>query len=254
MESCLYEGRVRHARLAPRRHAFSKRLMMLYLDLDEIDAVIDAVPLLRRGRFGWASFERSDHLGSAIRPLVDCVRELVLERTGRRPEGPIRLLTHPRHLGLAFNPVSVYYCFEADGRRLDTVVAEVNNTPWGERYCYVVPAAPRDGSVVVREPKDFHVSPFMPMDQVYEWQVGVPGEGLGLVISALAEPAMADGPVFVAELEMERRRLTDLSTWFRFPAMTAQVVVGIYAQALRLWLKRIPFHAHPRERALETPT
>ncbi len=113
MESCLYEGRVHHQRLGPKAHRFSKRLLMVYLDLGELESALRATPFLRVGRIGWSSFLRSDHLGDPARPLGDCVRDLVEDRTGRRPEGPIRLLTNPRHFGFAFNPVSFFFCFEA---------------------------------------------------------------------------------------------------------------------------------------------
>ena len=137
--SALYEGRIRHRRFAVRNREFSHRIAMAYLDLDELPGLLGG--RLVRSRPGLVRFRRRDYLGDPAVPLADAVRALVAERTGRAPEGPIRLLTHLRTLGHCFNPVSFYYCFAADGETLEAVVAEVTNTPWGERHAYVRRAA-----------------------------------------------------------------------------------------------------------------
>ena len=124
------------------------RLFMLYLDLDELPALFDGYRLASaRGR-SLAEFRRADHLGDPRRPLADEVRALVAARSGTAPAGPIRLLTNLRYLGHAFNPVCFYYCFDAAGERVEAVVAEVTNTPWGECHAYVLepdPARSRPG-------------------------------------------------------------------------------------------------------------
>lgn len=144
MQSCLYEGTVRHRRLTPVAHQFRQSLFLMYLDLDELPTLFRERWLWSCERFNVATFRRRDHFGDTAVPLSESVRALVEARTGRRPLGPIRLLTHLRYFGYCFNPLSVYFCFDPEDEHLEAVVAEVSNTPWGERHCYVLPATGSD--------------------------------------------------------------------------------------------------------------
>lgn len=247
MESCLYEGWVRHRRFAPRPHAFNYRLYMLWLDLDELDRVFAGRWLWSVDRANLASFSRADHLGDPVLPLSAAVRLEVERQTGRRPNGPIRLLTHPRYFGYGFNPVSFYYCYADNGRDIDAIVAEVSNTPWHERHVYVLPMSANLGSstrVRFKTAKTFHVSPFLPMNLDYHWRLTLPGRNL----LAHLEDIDAGSPVFDATLNLRRRPLTGVNlarALVRFPFMTGQVAFGIYWQALRLWLNGTPIFDHP---------
>jgi DUF1365 family protein len=219
---------------------------MLYLDLDELPALL-ARPWLRRwAQAGVIGFRRADYLGEPHQPLADAVRQAVADRTGERPRGPIRMLTHLRQFGYSFNPVTFYYCFDA-ADRLDAVVAEVTNTPWGERHAYVLEAARNLGSPDkqhYRFGKTFHVSPFMDMQCDYDWRVTNPGSSLVVHM----ENHTAAGRLFDATLSLRRRELSSAAlarTLVAHPFMTARVSGAIYLQAARLWLKRTPFVPHP---------
>ncbi len=250
MHSALYRGWLDHRRLAPRRHAFRYRLFMAYLDLAELDEVFRGRWLWSTRRAALARFDRRDHLGDPSQPLHEAVRALVAERTGHRPEGPIRLLTQLRILGYVFNPVSFYYCFDAAGQALDTVVAEVNNTPWGERHCYVLrQETPGAEPLRAHSAKAMHVSPFHPMALRYDWCLHAPAEALAVHMTLRpTAPAAASAPVFGATLALRRVPIGAGSlagTLLRFPWMTAQTIAAIHWEALRLWLKRVPVHDHP---------
>lgn len=248
MHSALYLGQVRHRRLQPRRHSFRYPLFFAYLDLAELPTVFARRWLWSVGRGNLASFRREDHLGDPAVPLEQAVRELVAAESGQRPEGPIRVLTHLRYFGYCFNPVSFYYCFDRADTEVETIVAEVNNTPWGERHCYVLPvaAARRQAARAWhwQFDKRFHVSPFMPMDLAYDWHFAAPDREL----SVHMDVAQEGRKLFDATLQLRRRPLTSGNmalALLRFPLLTLRVIVAIHWQALRLWLKRVPVHTHP---------
>lgn len=250
MNSCLYVGQVRHRRFKPREHAFNYGLFMLYLDLDELPTLFDRYWFWSDRHPTIARFRRSDHLGDAATPLGTAARDLVEQRTGRRPDGPIRLLTHLAYFGYRFNPVSFYYCFEADGHTVQAIIAEINNTPWGEQYCYVLDTRQSRLSHSVSRhtlKKEFHVSPFMPMDIEYDWRFSRPEQRLVVHMQSYRQAQK----VFDATLKLQQR---PINSWqlsrvlCLYPLMTLKVVGAIYFEALRLWLKKIPFFTHPETR------
>ena len=250
MHSCIYEGRVSHRRLTPARHAFRYRLFFMYLDLAELDQVFTGRWLWSSRRPALAWFRREDHLGDPARPLADCVRDLVASRLGFRPAGPVRLLTQLRYFGYVINPVSFYYCFDAADARLEAVVAEVHNTPWGERHCYTLDGRdrPAEARLETTHSKEFHVSPFMGMEMQYRFRLTRPDRRL--VVQMASEERGTK--MFSAVLQLERREATPwrlAGALMRYPAMTLQVLAAIYWQALRLWCKGCRYHPHPGGRS-----
>lgn len=231
-----------------------------------------------------AWFRRSDHFGPPDQPLSEYVRSRVQEEGHCRPE-KVFLLTNLRYFGFVFNPVSFYFCLNAEDH-LETLVAEVTNTPWNETHTYVIPAdqiqSPTQADRPVVVPKSFHVSPFMPMEQSYQWRVGLQKERLELEILsrplgkcenrevgariadsdtiAVGNPACADEggaaisvgpdvpPCFRAGLQLEAREMSVGNRWFyllMYPLLTVRIVMLIYWQALKLWWKGVAYVPHP---------
>lgn len=247
MHSALYTGQLRHRRFAPRAHQFSYRLFMMYVDLAELDQIF-------RGRWLWSArrpapawLRRADYIGDPRLSIDTVVRDRVAAQSGMRPTGPIRMLTHLRHFGIGFNPVTFYYCFDAADTRVESIVAEITNTPWKERHAYVLTdpmAETRTRVLRYRFAKTFHVSPFMPMEMQYDWRFGTPGKCLTVNM----QNHQHGERLFDATLDLSRREIGAAAlarALVAFPFMTATVLAGIYTQALKLWIKRIPFHAHP---------
>lgn len=253
MKSRIYEGRIRHRRFHPKGHEFTYSMFLMYLDLAELPEVFGRHPLWSATRPAPARFRRKDYLGDPEIPLDMAVRDLVEERTGGRPTGPIRLLTHLRYFGKSFNPVSFYYCFAEDDGPLETIVAEVTNTPWGERHAYVLDRRQDVGNgrtLRFQVGKEFHVSPFMPMEQSYDWRFSVPGRRLAVQM----ENFEAGQKLFDATLTLSERPITPgqlTRSILKFPFLTLRIVAAIYWQALRLKWKKVPFHAHPKHRLTE---
>jgi DUF1365 family protein len=261
--SAVYEGWVRHRRFEPVEHSFRYPLFLMYLDLDELPSVLDPFPLFSARRRAPAHFQRSDYMGDPDRPLAECARDAVEAETGSRPAGPVRLLANLRYLGHVFNPVSFYYCFDAAGERVDAVVADVNNIPWGERHPYVLARGSRGGAVLTDElDKTLHVSPLMGMDQTYAFRASEPSERLGIHIESRPQRVdpppggqdvarVAGGRVFDATLSLQRHELSCArlaGMLARYPALSLQTIAKIYAQSLRLKLKGARYFPHPEGR------
>lgn len=233
--SAIYEGTIRHRRTAEKDHAFTYRVAMTYLDLSEIETALDG--RLAKPGFGPLRFRRSDFYGDPSIPLDDAIRAFA------GTEGPVRLLTHLRSFGHCFNPASFYYCFAADGTTLEAVVAEVTNTPWGEKRAYVMPRNAR-GQLGGSFAKKLHVSPFFGMDQTYSWRAREPDDSLFLHM----ENNEAGKRVFDATLRLERKPLdarTVRRISLRYPAASRRMLVLIYAHAVLLKLKGVKVKPHP---------
>ena len=251
MNSCLYEGTIRHRRFRPIVNSFRYRLFFMYLDLDEMDIVSKVHPLWSIQRRNFASFYREDHLGDPNTALKKAVCEEVKRQIGKEPNGPIRLMTHFRYFGYVFNPVSFYFCYNASDTDVETIIAEVHNTPWGEEHVYVMGQGtnehPFKGWRRHRFGKAFHVSPFMDMHLDYDWRFRLPGSEMNAHV-LLTEKG---NHLFDASLSLKRRKLSKQAfnrALFLYPFMTGKVIAMIHWQALRLYLKGAPFFVHPKKR------
>lgn len=243
--SALYAGTVMHRRLRPRPHALRYRVFSLLLDIDEL-AALDR-------RLRWFSVDRFNLFSLHVRDYGDgsgdSLREQAEQRlraAGLAAGGPIRLLTMPRILGYAFNPLNVWFC-HAPGGALQALIYEVNNT-FGERHSYLIPVADAQAPVVEQHcEKRMYVSPFLPMDLRYRFRIEPPAAALSVGIGV----DDSEGPLLFARLQARRRELGDaalLRVFLTHPLLTLKVIGGIHWEALWLWLKRIPLQ--PRQPAV----
>ena len=253
MNSCIYQGSVRHRRFSPARLEFRYSLFLMYLDLDELPSLFRDRWLWSADDFNVAWFRRRDHMGDPDVPLKQAVCNLVEQQTGVRPEGRVCLLTHLRYFGYCFNPVSFYFCFDRSGQTVRTIVAEVNNTPWGEQHCYVLDESrnmPAGKHNRYGLQKAFHVSPFMPMDVIYDWRFTQPQDRLAVHM----ENYRGGHKFFDATMSLHRTALnprTLSNVLMKYPLMTVKVIAAIYYQAARLWWRKVPFYAHPKKQKRE---
>ena len=216
---------------------------MVYIDLDELDGVFDKRWFWSSKRTAIARLKREDYIGDSSVSIKHAVNKRVLEETGDEIEGPVRILTHLRYFGYVFNPVTFYYCFDKTDTYVKTIVAEITNTPWKERHSYVLNVKDMDEKLQFYFSKEFHVSPFMQMEMQYDWRFTQPGEKLNVhMINMDKEKKMFD-----ATLQLNRKEISSFQcarVLMLFPLMTLKVITGIYWQALKLFLKKVPVYDH----------
>lgn len=248
-EARLFVGHVMHLRLRPRKHQFRYRVFCCWLDIDRLEETASSRRLFALDRFGLFGFNRRDHGprdGEPLRPWV----EALLAETGLEPPARIMLLSFPRVLGYVFNPLSVYYCYDAEDR-LTALVYEVKNT-FGDQHAYALPAGPAEGGAHRQQQgKELFVSPFIDMAQRYHFVAAPPGDRLALRI----KENDAEGELLIATWNGAAEPLTDTRLARRFvthPLMTLGVIAAIHWQALRLFLKGVRFLGHPGDDAVLT--
>lgn len=242
--SAIYKGTIHHCRVNPKSHEFRYRLFMMYLDVDNLDVSFKKSWLWSVNRWNLAYFRRSDFHGDPQIPLREAVQNTVFDQTGVQLHGPVRMLSHLRYFGINFNPVSFYFCYD-NAETLRAIVSEVENTPWGERHAYVHMLTPNQKAPYTFSfAKNFHVSPFMPMQMDYRWSFSELNEHLQIKMTSYQEGTSK----FYAGLDMKRVPIAGFALdkiLLKFPLMTLRVIMGIYWQAFCLYLKKATFYSHP---------
>ena len=243
MNSAIYNGTLMHYRHIPKHHGFKYNTKMVLLDLDELDTLFSRSKLWVKEQLGFVSFRRKDYLPDDTSTVKEAVVRTVEAETGQRPNGPIYMLANLRYWGMQFNPASFFYCFDGDDQSLSAILIEVHNTPWGERHRYVLPLTQPDQTVFQFD-KQFHVSPFNPMDMRYTCTFSPPAQHLSVRMEIHKNNELH----FEAALKLERQELnSEVMRHFGTNAwkLPIKIMGGIYWQAVKLLARRVPFYSHP---------
>lgn len=262
LNSAIYDGQIRHRRFAPRENKFTYQLHMLALDVDEV-AFDGKNNLIAQGPFGYAWFYpmrfcEKDYVKGDLLPLRTRIENKVRALGHEHNVDKIIMLVQVRCFGFYFSPANFYFCYDNNGE-CDVMLAEVSNTPWNQRHYYLVNLQ-KSAEKITR--KNFHVSPFMKLAMSYHWRIQPPSKGHDNLLVHIDNQPNLDNvndlnlnnknkrkKFFDVTLTLKRREITAKNLfflWIKMPVMTMKIVGGIYWQALKLFIKRIPFISYQK--------
>jgi DUF1365 family protein len=248
--SAAYEGTIMHARYGEVSHHFTYPLFMMYIDLSELDSLDRLHPLWSfSGKKNWFFFHRKDYLDQKEQTLIESIKELLVRKgfsTLAAKMTHVNMLTHMRYMGYCYNPVTFYLVYsDKKNERPDFIVADINNTPWNERYPYVLEVSQEAiKPLSFNFKKDFHISPFYPMNLDYAWVFDFNHETIHIQMDSFLDNKLC----FKANLKLNRvelnaRVMTKLL--LKYPCVTLKTMTAIYWQAFKLFLKKSRFYTHP---------
>lgn len=240
MRSAIYSGTVKHNRLLPSLHQFRYPISMFYISFNELEEINNKYWFLSVDKFNILSFKLKNYLSA------DSVKEKINLAGFHYDNDKISILTHLSYLGFCYNPVSFYYCYDSEGDILQFILAEINNTPWNERYVYVLKCQHNMEKYIFEFPKKFHISPFMKMNLDYVWKISKPDEHIHITMQNFESSVLQ----FKVNMNLKKFKITNYSIFryvITYTLITYRILFRIYWQAFMLWLKKIPFYTHPEK-------
>lgn len=243
MGNAIFRGQVRHRRFHPKSYTFHYTTEMFFLDVSSIEQSCKEIPFLSYNRFNLLAFNEKNYLP---KHSGDLLQRIQAEITAHGYSDTIKeayILTNLSYFGFCYNPVSFYYVYN-DQQELTYILAEVNNTPWNERYTYVLPCEKNQAKHTFDTDKVFHISPFMPMKMRYKWYTNIPNTRINFHIQTFIDSKS----IFDATLTLKRVTLNSkniATSLLLRPFISQKVKFSIYWQALKMWLRRFPVFEHP---------
>ena len=234
--SCIYIGSVIHKRFKPKKHFFKYSVFSLFLDLDEISVLNEKILFFSYNKFNILSFFDKDHGYRDGSSIKDWLIHVLKKKNISTIDIKIKILCYPRIFGYVFNPLSIFFIYDADSKPI-AILYEVKNT-FGEQHTYVFKIDIKNKQIFNNCKKKFYVSPFMDLESKYFFKVLIPNKRLSVIIDQRDKK----GKLLFASQDGERVNLSSknlLKSYLKHPLMTLKIISAIHYEALKLWMKGI---------------